>query len=94
MLDSEAAVVVNTHIARMSGCRFFVTESYAVMCREPVPNSAITIIFCAEVNMWRNETSVGSEKSAMHAALEENPTRRPYTTRYIHRAATTGRRSF
>lgn len=39
--DREVVVIVDTQIAKMSGSRFFASESDAIVPREPVPEAAI-----------------------------------------------------
>lgn len=66
---------------------FFVSESYATVYREPVPNAAIINTRWAEVNstMWRKP-----DKLDMRVVFKENRTRRPFTMRRHRRAAMGG----
>lgn len=60
--DSEVMVAIDTHDREMSGCKF-VTESFAITCRKPVPKASTIKTYWTEVNttFWRSDESTGPE---------------------------------
>lgn len=60
-------VAIDTHIAEMSGRNIFITDSFAMMCREPVPTVAIIKLRWAEANttICLNDETIEPQRSSV-----------------------------
>lgn len=73
--DSEAAVVVDTQVAIMEGCEFFISESHAILCKPPVPKAVILKIRWATMKtvIWRSGEVTKAQEASTRVVLKENP---------------------
>lgn len=73
--DSEVAVVVDTMVAIMGACEFYMSESTAILCKQPIPKVAITKLRWSTMNtvIWRCGEVTKVKEAPMRVVLKENP---------------------